>query len=189
MEHTDLGLTTKPAVAPVPRGKTLRQGLGTLALLGVLSWAISAGAAGAEPALLAGTWDGVDRASQARYGRIWVTQNFIQWSGSRYNPGCRVRYSVVSETTGEIYPDALATSAPTDTAVADAELAPDLQRVSDAQPRYTIFRIALQKRRCIGQRSGLQFAIPNGTPDKAELITYDRSGKPVSWGVLARLPK
>jgi len=187
LEHTDLGLTSKPAVVPVQRGKTLRQGLGTLALLGVLSWAISAGAADAEPALLAGTWDGVDRASHARYGRIWVTQNFIQWSGSRYNPGCRVRYSVVSETTGEIYPDALAT--PTDTAVAHAESAPDLPRASDAQPRYTIFRITLQKRRCIGQRSGLQFAIPNDTPDKAELITYDRSGKPVSWGVLARLPK
>lgn len=176
-------------MTPVQRGKTLRHGLCTLALVGVLSWAISAGAAGAEPALLAGTWDGVDRASQARYGRIWVTQNFIQWSGSRYNPGCRVRYSVVSETAGDTYPDALTTSAPTDTAVAHAELAPDLPRASDAQPRYTIFRIALQKRRCIGQRSGLQFAIPNGTPDKAELITYDRSGKPVSWGVLARLPK
>jgi hypothetical protein len=189
LEHTDLGLTSKPGVTPVQLGKTLRQGLGTFALLGVLSWATSAGAAGAEPALLAGTWDGVDRASQARYGRIWVTQNFIQWSGSRYNPGCRVRYSVVSETAGYIYPDALATSAPTDTAVAHAESAPDLPRASDALPRYTIFRIALHKRRCIGQRSSLQFAIPNGTPDKAELITYDRSGKPVSWGVLARLPK
>ena len=176
-------------MTPVQRGKTLRHGSGTLALLGVLSWAISAGAAGAEPALLAGTWDSVDPPSHARYGRIWVTQNFIQWSGSRYNPGCRVRYSVVSETAGYIYPDALATSAPTDTAVAHAESAPDLPRASDALPRYTIFRIALQKRRCIGQRSGLQFAIPNGTPDKAELITYERSGTPVSWGVLARLPK
>ena len=174
-------------MTPVQRGKTLRQGLGTLALLGILSWAISAGAAGSEPALLIGTWDGVDRASQARYGRIWVTQNFIQWSGSRFNPGCRVRYSVVSETVGDTYPDALATSAPTDASVARAESAPELPLASDAQPRYAIFRIALQKRRCIGQRSGLQFAIPNSTPDKAELITYDRSGKPVSWGVLARL--
>ena len=176
-------------MTPVQRGKTLRHGLCRLALVGVLSWAISAGAASAEPALLAGTWDSMDRASQARYGRIWVTQNFIQRSGSRYNPGCRVRYSVVSETAGDIYPDALTTSAPTDTAVAHAELAQDLPRASDALPRYTIFRIALHKRRCIGQRSSLQFAIPNGTPDKAELITYDRSEKPVSWGVLARLPE
>ena len=189
MEHTDFGLTIKPAVAQVPRGNTLRQGLGTLALLGVLSWGIPAGAAGAEPALLAGAWDGVDRASQARYGRVWVTQNFIQWSGSRYNPGCRVRYSVISETAGDTYPDALATSAQSDASIAHAESAREMPLANDAQPRYTIFRIALQKRRCIGQRSGLQFAIPNGTPDKAELITYDRSGKPVSWGFLARLPE
>lgn len=146
-----------------------------LARLGFLLGAISAGAAGAEQSALAGTWDGVDRASQARYGRIWVTQNFIQWSGSRFNPGCRTRYSLVSEDSGNTYPDAvdLATPvSPTD---------------ADNRPRYSIFRISLQKRRCIGQRSALQFALPANDPNRAELITYDRAGKPVSWGNLARL--
>mgnify|MGYP007037373818 FL=1 len=154
-----------------------RAGCVRLARLGILLGAISAGVACAEQSLLTGTWDGVDRASQARYGRIWVTDNFIQWSGSRFNPGCRTRYSLVSEESGDTYPDSLDLSGP----VAPVE--------TDNQPRYSIFRIALQKRRCIGQRSLLQFAIPTNTPNRAELITYDRHGKPVSWGNLARLSR
>lgn len=179
MEPSDYGLSIEPSVSagspeePLP--SRFRAGCIRLARLGFFLGAISAGAAWAEQSLLVGTWDGVDRASQARYGRIWVTNNFIQWSGSRFNPGCRVRYSLVSEKSGNTYPDALDVSTP---------LTP---METDDRPRYSIFRITLQKRRCIGQRSALQFAIPTNTPNRAELITYDRQGKPASWGNLARL--
>lgn len=178
MEPSDYGLTIAPtatAHSPGALASRFRAGCVRLARLGCfLLGAISAGAAWAEQSQLAGTWDGVDRASQARYGRIWVTHNFIQWSGSRFNSGCRVRYSLVSEASGDTYPDALdpaSSMPPTET---------------DNRPRYSIFRISLQNRRCIGQRSALQFAIPTATPNRAELITYDRQGKPVSWGNLAR---
>lgn len=154
-----------------------RAGWFRLARLGFLLGAISTGAACAEQSLLAGTWDGVDRGSQARYGRIWVTTNFIQWSGSRFNPGCRTRYSLVSAESGDTYPDSLDLSGP------------DSPVETDNRPRYSTFRITLQKRRCIGQRSLLQFAIPTNTPNHAELITYDRHGKPVSWGNLVRLSR
>lgn len=175
MEPSDYGLIIAPVATA---GKVLtagfRAGCIRLARLGFWLGVIAAGAASAEPSQLAGTWDGVDRASQARYGRIWVTDNFIQWSGSRFNSGCRVRYSLVSEASANTYPDALDLASP----VAQME--------TDNRPRYNIFRISLQKRRCIGQRSALQFAIPSATPSRAELITYDRQGKPVAWGNLAR---
>jgi hypothetical protein len=44
----------------------------------------------------------------------------------------------------------------------------------------------LQKRACTRGRSALQFAIPVATPERAELVTYDRRGRPVSWGHLDR---
>jgi len=172
-------LSLEPSVSAGLPEETLssrfRAGCIGLTRLGFFLGAISAGAACAEQSLLTGTWDGADRASQARYGRIWITNNFIQWSGSRFNSGCRVRYSLVSDKSGNTYPDALDVSTP----VTPME--------TDDRAHYSIFRITLQKRRCIGQRSALQFAIPTKTPNRAELVTYDRHGKPVSWGNLARL--
>lgn len=137
-------------------------------------------ASGAVPAwgndsLLLGAWEGGDRASQARYGRILVRQTYIKWTGSRANPGCRVGYRLVARDAVDRYPDA----------VLDSEEVP---RADAAAPRYTVFRLALQKRACAAGRSALQFAIPTATPDRAELITYDALGRPVSWGHLNRPP-
>jgi hypothetical protein len=119
-----------------------------------------------------GAWVGGDRASEAIYGKLAVTPAFVKWSGSRANPGCRVRYRLVASEEMDHYPDSL----------------PDLERVPDGRgaPRYAVFRLALQKRACTRGRSALQFAIPVATPERAELVTYDRRGRPVSWGHLDR---
>jgi hypothetical protein len=132
---------------------------------------------GASPVLgadtpLLGTWRGGDRASEAVYGRLVVTPGFVTWSGSRANPGCRVRYRLVAREETDRYPDAL----PGLDAVAEGETA----------PRYAVFRLALQRRACTRGRSALQFAVPAAVPERAELITYDRRGQPVSWGHLTR---
>ena len=154
---------------------------------GLLLWAGWVDATDSAQLTLIGTWDGTDRASQARYGRIRVTEKSIQWSGSRANIACRVRYTLVAESLGHSYPDALPMPAPTESSLA----APTNQLVTapstDLQPKFSTFRLALQKRRCAGLRSALQFAIPIGNPNQAELVTYDRHGKAVSWGHLARV--
>lgn len=126
----------------------------------------------AADALLLGAWLGGDRASEAVYGNLAVTPGFIRWSGSRANPGCRVRYRLVSTEEMDHYPDSLP----------DPESVPE----GKAAPRYAVFRLALQKRACTRGRSVLQFAIPVATPERAELVTYDRRGRPVSWGHLNR---
>lgn len=122
--------------------------------------------------LLLGTWTGADRASEAVYGRMVVSPAFVKWSGSRANPGCRVRYRLVASGEVETYPDAL----------------PGLAAFPpvEAGPRYRVFRLALQQRACTRGRSVLQFAIPAAMPERAELVTYDRRGHPVSWGHLDR---
>lgn len=140
------------------------------ALLGAAIF--GAGPVLAADELIAGVWIGGDRASEAVYGRLVVTPAFVKWSGSRANPGCRVRYRLVSREETDSYPDAL----------------PGLEPVPEvgSAPRYAVFRLALQKRACTRGRSTLQFAIPAATPERAELITYDRRGQPVSWGHLNR---
>ncbi len=119
-----------------------------------------------------GSWMGGDRASEAVYGRLVVSPAFVKWSGSRANPGCRVRYRLVASGEAEAYPDALPGL--------------DVFPQTEAAPRYRVFRLALQQRACTRGRSALQFAIPATMPERAELVTYDRRGQPVSWGHLNR---
>lgn len=132
---------------------------------------------GASPVLGAdtpflGAWMGGDRASEAVYGRLVVSPAFVKWSGSRANPGCRVRYRLVASGEAETYPDALPGL--------------DVLPPAEAAPRYRVFRLVLQQRACTRGRSALQFAVPAAVPERAELITYDRRGQPVSWGHLTR---
>lgn len=160
---------------------------------GLLLWAGGSHATDSDHRTLIGTWDGTDRASQARYGRIRLTEKSIQWSGSRANPGCRVRYTLVTSSLERSYPDELLSNTlpvppgPTDVLLAAPANPPVTVPLTDIQPEFSVFRLALQKRRCTGQRSALQFAIPTTAPNQAELITYDRQGKAVSWGHLARV--
>ena len=122
-----------------------------------------------DDALLLGAWEGGDRATRAIYGRLLVTPAFVKWSGSRANPACRVRYRLVTRKEAGAYPDALP----------GFDAAPGV-------PGYTVFRLALQRRACTRGRTALQFAIPVAKPARAELVTYDRRGRPVSWGHLDR---
>lgn len=153
---------------------------------GLLLWAGWVNATDSAQRTLIGTWDSTDRASQARYGRIRVTDKSIQWSGSRANISCRVRYTLVDESVGRSYPDALPMPAATENSLAAPANQPVTTPSTDLQPEFSTFRLALQKRRCIGQRSALQFAVPTDNPNQAELVTYDRHGKAVSWGHLTR---
>lgn len=142
-----------------------------LALLGLL--AVPALSAGGDDALLLGRWEGGDRASQARFGHLVLTSTHVRWSGSRANPPCKVAYRLIKREQAEHYPDAL------------PQLT-DVPAEEPGSPRYTVFRLALEKRACSGGRSQLQFAIPVATPARAELVSYDRRGQPVSWGHLER---
>lgn len=160
---------------------------------GLLLWVSGVNAADGDPRTLLGTWDGTDRASQARYGRIRVTEKSIQWSGSRAISGCRVRYTLVAAGLERSYPDALpADSLPIPPSPIDGSIdvpanPPVTNPATEIQPKFSVFRLALQKRHCTGQRSALQFAILTTAPNQAELVTYDRQGKAVSWGHLARV--
>jgi len=127
----------------------------------------------AADTLLLGAWEGGDRASQARYGRVVITPYLVKWSGSAANKGCQVGYRLLSRLESDRYPDALP----------DADAAP---RTDSGAPRYTVFLLRLKKRACAEGRSAIQFAIPQATPERAELVTYDRAGRPVSWGHLTR---
>ncbi len=195
MEHAHNGLmadrdATPPSAcrAPIPHAARRRR-TPRMLLCGLL-WAAGAAAATGDDQLLVGTWDAGDRASQARYGRLWVSASHLQWSGSRVYPGCRLRYTVAAREPGHTYRDALPGLAgpgnrppgpPTGENAGSA-------RENIASPSYAVFRLALQQKPCAGGRSTMQFAIPVANPDRAELITYDGKSRPVAWGHFERLP-
>lgn len=124
---------------------------------------------GTEATPLLGDWVAGDRAGQARYGHINITDSRIAWSGSAANPGCSVSYRLQSRLDMQAYPDAL----------------PGLDAAAHSR-RHQVFRLALEDRRCAGGRSELQFAIAADAPERAELIGYDRDHRPVSWGHVLR---
>ncbi len=195
MEHPHNGLMAErdeisPSAcsAPIPQAAWRRHT--PRMLFCALLWATGATAATCDDQLLVGTWDAGDRASQARYGRLWVSASHLQWSGSRVYPGCRLRYTVAARETGDTYRDALPGPAGPDRqppAPPNGENAGSA-RANIASPSYAVFRLALQKKPCAGGRSAMQFAIPVANPDRAELITYDENSRPVTWGHFERLP-
>lgn len=169
VEHDAATLATRKSPA---RCAGQRRRARSLLLCGLI-WVAGTGFAADDDRLLLGTWDAGDRASQSRYGRLWVSASHLQWSGSRVYPGCRVRYTVAAREMGDSYRDALPGQA---------------GRENDANTGYSVFRLALEQKACAGERSAMQFAISATNPERAELITYDGQSRPVAWGHLERLP-
>ena len=120
---------------------------------------------------LLGRWEAGDRAGQARYGQLLIRPDTLEWSGSAVSPGCRVAYRLHPLGIMASYPDALPSPEP-----------------AAQSRRHQVFRLTLAPRRCTLGRTELQFAIATDHPERAELIGYDRSHRPVSWGHVLRPP-
>lgn len=119
-----------------------------------------------------GAWQGADRASQARYGVLRIGETEVQWRGASARSVCRVRYSAQRRAEQEGYPDRLAV--------------PGVAVSADEGRRYWVMALRLAPAQCLGERSALQLAVPVDDQDQGELVTYDRSGRPVGWGRFQR---
>jgi hypothetical protein len=123
-----------------------------------------------DAAALQGRWVGNDRASEALYGTVQIRGRRIVWRGrSRAYPPCQTTFTVVSrQVTADSYPD----------------------NIQPPQPgrRYTVYRLQLAPRACVGRETLWQFALPDDAPGYAELVTY-RDGADLSgWHNFSQTP-
>jgi hypothetical protein len=147
------------------------------------------GVAFGSQSLLFGTWYGADRATQAKYRALRISNSFINWSGSRFNPSCRTQYKTKDKQLKAKVEDAIMPPSVInqDTIPLSQDKEPGTQTLEhNAPPLYWVFRLSLKNRLCTRGLSEFQFAVDPDQPDRAEFIAYDEEGKPVSWGHFTR---
>lgn len=125
-------------------------------------FASSAAIAQSNP--LIGVWDGTDTAAMALYGHLNISKKTIAWPRTNNLAKCQTRYRVIAQSQGKTYADQL-----------------DAFKTDDAVTTYNTIKIKLTPKKCTGRIGYLQFALPINEPDYAEVIEYDRAGKPNGW--------
>lgn len=127
-------------------------------------------AAAPAATVLQGRWVGNDRASEALYGTVRITANRIAWRGlSRAYPPCQTTFTVVSrQVMADSYPD----------------------NIQPPQPgrRYSVYRLQLAPRACVGSETLWQLALPEDQPGYAEVVTYRDGAELSGWHHFSKVP-
>jgi hypothetical protein len=118
----------------------------------------------AETASVVGVWDGGGRAAEAIYRTLTITDTHISWPHTHNLPKCKAAYKIVLTESGDTYPDELAIF---------KNLAKDRT--------FATVRLELEQKKCVGSLGYLQFSIPSDIPGYADVVEYDRNGKPEGW--------